>query len=115
MAPKSAAVVLNPQQLQEYSNVDPSLPALITEAGMETQRQKFIYATLALAFGFLLALAVVGGFIYLVMHDHPKSAAGLIGAGVLGLVTGFQTVRLGGSAEHETPAKRSAKRSKTAD
>ena len=106
MAPRSVAVVLNPQQLQEYANVDPNLPALITQAGMESQRQKFIYATVALSFGFLLALAVVGGFVYLVMHDHPKSAACLIGAGVLGLVTGFQTVRLGGSAEHETPAKR---------
>jgi len=106
VAPKSAAVVLNSQQLQEYSKVDPNLPELITRAGMETQRQRFIYATLALAFGFMLALAVVGGFIYLAMHDRPKSAAGLIGAGVLGLVTGFQTVRLGGSAEHETPTKR---------
>lgn len=106
MAPRSVAVVLNPQQLQEYANVDPTLPALITQAGMESQRQKFVYATVALSFGFLLALAVVGGFVYLVMHGHPKSAATLIGAGVLGLVTGFQTVRLGGSAEHETPAKR---------
>lgn len=111
MARKSAAVVLNPQQLQEYANVDPSLPALITQAGMESQRQKFIYATVALSFGFLLALSVVGGFVYLAMHDHPKSAAALIGAGVLGLVTGFQTVRLGGSAEHEAPAKRPARRS----
>ena len=60
MAPRSVAVVLNPQQLQEYANVDPTLPALITQAGMESQRQKFIYATVPLSFGFLLALAVVG-------------------------------------------------------
>jgi hypothetical protein len=113
--PKSAAVVLNPQQLQEYSNVDPSLPALITKAGMDTQRQKFIYATLALAFGFTLAMSIVAGFIYLAMHDRPKSAAGLIGAGVLGLVTGFQTVRLGGGAEHEAAAKRTGIRPKNTD
>jgi hypothetical protein len=112
VALKPIAVVLNPQQLQEYSAVDPSLPALVTKAGMEAQHQKFIYATLALTFGFLLALAVVGGFVYLAMHDHPRSAAALIGAGVLGLVTGFQTVRLGGSAEHEPPTKRPARRIK---
>jgi hypothetical protein len=65
-----------------------------------------------LAFGFTLAMAIVGGFIYLAMHDRPKSAPGLIGAGVLGLVTGFQTVRLGGSAAHQTSAKRLPTRSK---
>jgi hypothetical protein len=112
VARKSTAIVLNPQQLQEYSSVDPNLPALITKAGMEAQRQKFVYATLALAFGFSLALAIVGSFVYLVMHEHPKSAAGLIGAGLLGLVTGFQTVRLGGNAEHEPSAKRNVKRNK---
>jgi hypothetical protein len=93
--------------------VDPSLPALIPKAGMETQRQKFLYA--ALTFGFLLAPSVVGGFVSLAVHDRPKSAACLISAGVLGLVTGFQTVRLGGNADHVTPAKRSARRSKTSD
>jgi hypothetical protein len=115
VAPKSVATVLNPQQLREYSNVDPSLPALITKAGMEVQRQKFLYATIALSFGFLLALAVVGGFIYLAMHDRPRSAAALIGAGVLGLITGFQTVRLGGTAEHEAHRQNAAKRSERED
>ena len=82
---------------------------------MEVQRQKFLYATLALAFGFLLALSVVGGFIYLAVHDRPKSAAALIGAGFLGLITGFQTVRLGGAAEHETPVRRPAGRVKSSE
>jgi hypothetical protein len=48
----------------------------------------------ALVIGGLVSISLVGGFVYLVMNDHPKSAAILLGSGALGMVAGFRSTRL---------------------
>jgi hypothetical protein len=48
----------------------------------------------SLVIGGVLALSLVGGFIYLVMNDHGGYAGGLLGAGALGMVAGFRSTRL---------------------
>jgi hypothetical protein len=63
------------------------------EWGFRHQRQ-FLYATLSLGGGILVTLALIGGFIYLVMEGHPEAAASLLGTGALGLVAGFLSSRL---------------------
>jgi hypothetical protein len=54
----------------------------------------FTYALVSTILGAIVALSLVGGFVYLVMNGHPKSAAALLGAGALGMVTGFRSGRL---------------------
>jgi hypothetical protein len=56
--------------------------------------RQFLYAALSLGGGILVALALIGGFIYLVMEGHPEAAGSLLGAGALSLVSGFLASRL---------------------
>jgi uncharacterized membrane protein len=48
----------------------------------------------ALIIGGVVALSLVGGFIFLVMNGHPKAAAGLLSGGVITIVTAFLSSRL---------------------
>ncbi|MGB6156903.1 MAG: hypothetical protein WBH45_01365 [Acidobacteriaceae bacterium] len=89
-----SASVPSPELLLEYSRVAPELPGLVVQEWGHRHRRAFIYATTALVAGALLAGALVGGFVYLVMKDHGGYADGLLGAGVLSLVTGFLSTRL---------------------
>jgi hypothetical protein len=48
-----------------------------------------LYATLSLLGGLIVAVAVIGGFVYLVVQGYPKAAGGLLGVGVLNMIGGF--------------------------
>jgi hypothetical protein len=60
------------------------------------QRADFVYATVSLVIAGMVAFALIGGFVYLVIQGHPKAAGALLGSGALSLVTGFLTMRLSG-------------------
>jgi hypothetical protein len=91
--PQSASVP-SPALLQQYAHVGLDLPALVIKEWGYRHRRAFWYAMLALFIGGLLALSLVGGFIYLVMHNHPTAAGSLLGAGAIGMVAGFRAARL---------------------
>lgn len=63
------------------------------EWGRRHQRQ-FIYATSSMFGGILVAVGLIGGFVYLVMNNHSNAAGGLLGAGVVGIISGFLASRL---------------------
>jgi hypothetical protein len=48
----------------------------------------------ALIIGGAVTLSLIGGFIYLVMNQHPKAAAGLLSGGVVTMVSAFLSTRL---------------------
>jgi hypothetical protein len=88
------SLVLSPEQLAEYARVNSDLPALVVKARNDELRRQFTYATLSLLSGILALLSIIGGYIYLVVQGHPRSAAGLLATGVLGLIGGFIRSRL---------------------
>ena len=88
------ALVLSPEQLSEYAALDKALPALLIRTRNDELRREFTYAVLSLLSGVISLLTVVGGYIYLVLHGHPRAAAGLLATGVLGLIGGFIRSRL---------------------
>jgi hypothetical protein len=94
IASKTFTSVPSPELLKSYQLLGKKLPEAVMAEWSSYHRRAFIYATVSLAFGGLIALSLVGGFIYLVMNGHPKSAAALLGAGALGMVTGFRSIRL---------------------
>ncbi len=100
MVRKQTAVVLSPEQLLQYGKVDPSLPGLVVRARDHELQREFLYAIGSLTAGVIMFLSVVCGYIYLVMREHPKAAIGLLGTGVLGLISGFVRARLR-TGEHE--------------
>jgi hypothetical protein len=69
------------------------LPALILAEWSYRHRRSFRYAMTSLVIGGLIALSLVGGFIFLVMHGFGYYALGLLGAGAVGMVAGFRSVR----------------------
>lgn len=71
---------------------------ILTEAAIEVNRQEYRFAMVQGAFGFVLALIVVGATVYLAMHGHDWVAGTLLGAGAIAMVTGFQVSRLTGNA-----------------
>ena len=64
------------------------------QAETDEARREFWYAVASLAGGVITVLSVVGGFVYLVMNNHPQAAGSLLGTGVLGLIQGFIRARL---------------------
>lgn len=97
------SVVLNPQQLQLYSEIDPELPAILIKAAVAVNRREFWFAFSQGTYGFLLALGVIGGSIYLAMNGHDWVAGTMLGAGAVGMVTGFQISRLTGTIKPSVP------------
>jgi hypothetical protein len=97
------SVVLNPQQLELYSAIDPALPAILVKAALVVNNQDYWFAMTQGAFGFILALAIIGGSIYLAMHGHDWVAGTLLGTGAIGMVTGFQISRLTGPKPASLP------------
>lgn len=57
-------------------------------------RRQFWYAIVSTTIGGLIALGLIGGYVYLARQGFPKSAAGLLGGGALGVVAGFRATRL---------------------
>ncbi len=103
--PKTS-VVLSPQQLQLYAQIDRSLPVILTEAAIEVNRQEYRFAMVQGIFGFVLALTVVGASVYLAVRGHDWVAGTLLGAGAIAMVTGFQVSRLTGGAPSSVPKKK---------
>jgi hypothetical protein len=97
------SVVLNPQQLQLYSEIDPALPTILVKAALAVNRQEYWFAMTQGTYGFLLALAVIGGAVYLAMNGHDWVAGTMLGAGAVGMVTGFQISRLTGTTKRSLP------------
>ena len=89
------SVVLSPEQLAQYSKVDTSLPTLVVQARADELHREFVYAVVSLIAGVIAFLSIVGGYVFLVLHGFPKSAAGLLATGVLSLIGGFIRNRLG--------------------
>jgi hypothetical protein len=77
-----------------YYDVSPDLPALIVLQWGYRHKRAFWFAWTGQVIGGLLAGSLIGGYIYLVMQGHPKSAGLLLGGGAVSLVTAFITVRL---------------------
>jgi hypothetical protein len=88
------AVVPTPAQLDVYRQIDVNLPALILELRDRSLKREFHYALVALCAGSVSFIGVVGGFIYLVMQQHPAAAASLLGTGVFGMIGAFLRTRL---------------------
>jgi hypothetical protein len=107
------SVVLNPQQLRLYSEIDPELPGILVKAAVAVNRREFWFAFSQGTYGFLLALAVIGGSIYLAMHGHDWVAGTMLGAGAVGMVTGFQISRLTGTTKSSVPGQPKARATKT--
>lgn len=103
------SVVLNPQQLQLYSEIDPALPAILVKAALEVNRQEYRFAMTQGTFGFILGIAIIGGAIYLGMNGQPWLASVLLGTGAVGMVTGFQFSRLTGPKQGSLPGQPKSK------
>src|SRR5271157_377381 len=106
--PPKTSLLPSPQQLQGYLRVNPRLPELVVQAETDEARREFWYAVASLAGGVITVLSVVGGFVYLVMNNHPQAAGSLLGTGVLGLIQGFIRARLRlpeGSRAERQPSK----------
>jgi hypothetical protein len=94
MAAKKAALVLSPEILLQFAQVDPGMPSMVTRAGIVERTQEYRYAMAALFCGLAAFGCVVGGFIYLVMNNHPNPASALLVTGILSLVGAFLRSRL---------------------
>jgi hypothetical protein len=86
--------VPSPELLREYDRVGSDLPGLILEAWANRHKRAFRYAMTALIIGGSIALSLVFGFIFLVMHGHGGYASALLGGGAIGMVAGFRSIRL---------------------
>jgi hypothetical protein len=91
---KKTSLLPSPAQLQQYKQIDLRLPELVIQVADREAQREYYYALAGMISSVLLFLSVVGGFVYLVMTDHPKSAAGLLGAGILGLIHAILRARL---------------------
>ncbi len=91
---EQTSLVLSPEQLAKYAKVDPSLPMLVVEARNLELKRQFTYAIVGMIAGVAVVFCILGTFTYLAMNGHTAAAAGLLGAGVIGLVGGFVRSRL---------------------
>jgi hypothetical protein len=55
-------------------------------AGDRVSRRKFAYAITSLIGGLICFLAMLGGFVFLVMQGRPESAGLLLGTGLLAII-----------------------------
>lgn len=85
--------VPNPELLEEYRRVASELPALVIAEWSARHSRRFRYALTSLIIGGVLALSLVSGFVFLVMKDQGKYAAGLLCAGAFTMVAGFLSTR----------------------
>lgn len=92
-------IVLNPEILHLYKQVNESLPALIVQAIDGQLRREYRYALGGQIVAALALILMAGGFVFLVMNGHEKPAYVLLGAGVLNVIGGFLRARLRDDAE----------------
>lgn len=86
--------VPSPELLDQYAYISPEMPGLVMAEWSHRHRRAFLYALVSLLIGGLLALSLVGGFIFLVMNGRGGYAVTLLGAGALSMVAGFRSTRL---------------------
>lgn len=101
MSKTPKALIPDAATLAEFQHIDTGLPVRLVEIAAREAEREYRYAMLALVCGALIALAVIGGFIYLVMQGHGAYAGGLLGAGVLTMIGGFLRARLSPSGDHQ--------------
>jgi membrane-bound ClpP family serine protease len=89
--------------------IAPELPALVIKEWSHRHQRACLYALVALSIGGLLALALIAGFVYLIMNNHDTSAGVLLGSGAVSLVMGFLVTRLERPLE-PAAAKKAAKK-----
>lgn len=92
--PPKISLILNPEQLQAFKEVDKRLPELIIQLADRDAKRDFWYALAGMGTSALLFLSVVGAFVYLIMQGHEKAAAGLLVGGVLGIINALIRARL---------------------
>jgi hypothetical protein len=83
-----------PELLEVFTRFGPEMPAKVLRLWGDAHVRAYRYAILSLVIGGLLGLALIGGFIYLVMQGHGTYAGVLQGAGALSMVAGFRSTRL---------------------
>jgi hypothetical protein len=95
-------IVLNPEILQLYKQVNDSLPDLIVQAIDGQLKREYRYALGGQVVAGLALVLMAGGFVFLVMNGHERPAYALLGAGVLNIIGGFLRARLsdGGGKSH---------------
>jgi hypothetical protein len=103
MAKQQVSLAPSPEQLQQYHAINPELAVQLLRARDRELHREFIYAAIALGIAALALTLVLGGFVYLVMQNHPTEAKILLGAGVLGLIASFLRARL--QSQRETDGK----------
>jgi|HubBroStandDraft_1064217.scaffolds.fasta_scaffold724505_2 hypothetical protein len=91
---KARAAFPNPAMLRLYKDVDPDLPKLIIEASDRQLEREYKYASRGQWISLAALAMAIAGFVYLVMQNHPKAAGVLLGAGVIGLISGYLNARL---------------------
>jgi hypothetical protein len=88
--PENNALLPSIEQLTQISrDLGPKMAELIVQIAARNQRGELLYATLSLLGGLIVAVAVIGGFVYLVVQGYPKAAGGLLSVGVLNMIGGF--------------------------
>jgi hypothetical protein len=95
----------NPAILRLYKEIDPELPRLIVEASNRQLEREYQYASRGQWISLAALVMAFSGFIYLIMQNHAEAAGVLLGAGVIGLISGYLNARLS-AAPPSTPAPR---------
>jgi hypothetical protein len=93
---RQKALIPSPEQLQPFARLNPKLPSEIVRAAIREAEREYWYALTALICGAFSFALVIGAFVYLVETGHAKAAAGLLGAGLLGVIGSFIRARLRG-------------------
>ena len=91
---RQTGIVLTPEVLQGYKAIDEDLPALIIRTIDNQLEREYRYAVGGQIVAGCGLLLVIAGFIYLVLQSHAAAAAVLLGAGVLGFLSGVIRARL---------------------
>jgi hypothetical protein len=94
MARRPVSLVPSPEILERLAAISPSLAELSIQLRENELRRQFTYAIAGLAAALVGFLAVIAGYIFLVIHQFPEAAGGLLGAGMLALIMGFIRARL---------------------
>lgn len=87
-------IILGPEVLRFYKEIDEKLPVLIVQAINEQLKREYPYALGGQIVAGITLVLMAGGFIFLVMNGHDKPAYVLLGAGVLNVIGGFLRARL---------------------
>lgn len=91
---EQAGIVLSPEILKLYKDVNDALPVLIVQAVDGQLKREYRYAMGGQIAAGLALVLMAGGFVFLVMYGHETPAYALLGAGVLNTIGGFLRARL---------------------